>query len=157
MSVTRRLAVLLPVVVGLNCTPISQPPSGATVTPVHPVFGPSWKCDAPVPVIVGFGLVAVPGASFSGPLPLLPMTALSCTEVDPTPTVPKARPAGGTGSDTYITGRFEPVSATFRVAAAVSSVIVSVAAEASPNSGVKVTLIAQRAPPASVAGATGQS
>src|SRR3712207_2069392 len=76
-SVTRRLAVLLPVVVGLNCTPISQPLSGATVTPVQPAFGPSLKCDAPVPVIATVETV-------SGPLPLLPITALSSTDVEAT-------------------------------------------------------------------------
>src|SRR5215211_5504682 len=43
-SVTRRLAVLPPVVVGLNTTPISQPPSGATGVPVQVLFGPSAKC-----------------------------------------------------------------------------------------------------------------
>src|SRR3712207_4877340 len=91
-SVTRRLALLLPVVVGANCTPISQPLSGATVTPVQPAFGPSLKCDAPVPVIATVETV-------SGPLPLLPITALSSTDVEATPTVPKVRPAGGTGSD----------------------------------------------------------
>src|SRR4051794_4868125 len=99
-------------------------------------------------------MVAV--ATSSGPLPLLPITMLSSTEVVPTPVVGNDRPVGGTGSDTYIFGRLEPLTVTFRVAAGVSSVIVTVAVEAWPDCGVKVTLIEQRVPASSVAGATGQ-
>src|SRR4051812_15256172 len=84
------------------------------------------------------------------------MTTLSSTEAEPTPTVPKARPAGGAGSETKIFGRFEPFRATVRVPTGVSSVIVRVAAEDVPGSGVNVTSTAQRVPTPSVAGATGQ-
>src|SRR5215213_9281965 len=42
-SVTRRLAVLLPVVVGLNTTPISHPLSATTVAPRQVLFDPIWN------------------------------------------------------------------------------------------------------------------
>src|SRR3954452_24209507 len=78
-SVTRRFAVLLPVLVGTNCTPISHPPSGATGV-LHVLLGPSLYIAALAPVMVAVETV-------SGPLPELPMTALSSKEVDPTPVV----------------------------------------------------------------------
>src|SRR4051794_4388202 len=84
------------------------------------------------------------------------MTTLSSSDVAPTPTVLKFRPAGGTGSETNMTPRLEPLSATLRLAAAVSSATVSVAAEDLPASGVNFTLIVQRVPTSTVAGATGQ-
>src|SRR4051812_39963476 len=137
-SVTRRLADLLPVEVGANCTPISHPVSGATGV-LQALLGPSLYCVAVAPVRVAVEVV-------SGPLPLLPITTLSSSEVVPIPVVGKTRPAGGTGSDTYITPRFEPLSPMARVALAVSSVTVSVAAELLPGAGVKVTSIVHLAP-----------
>src|SRR4051812_26465995 len=77
-------------------------------------------------------------------------------ELVPTPVVGKTSPAGGTGSATYITPRLEPFRATLLVATGVSSVIVNVAAELLPGSGVKVTSIVHRVPTSTVAGATGQ-
>src|SRR3954452_22765242 len=147
-SVTRRFALLLPVLVGTNCTPISHPPSGFTgVRQV--LLGPSLYCAALAPVRSIAEIV-------SGPLPELPITALSSREVDPTPVVGNTIPAGGTGSATNMTPRLEPLSATVRVATAVSSATVRVAAEVLPASGVKVTSIVQRVPTSTVAGATGQ-
>src|SRR4051794_36923117 len=64
-SVTRRLAVLVPLEVGANCTPISQPVSGATLTPVptHVLFGPILKCAELAPVRVA-------DATLNGPFPV---------------------------------------------------------------------------------------
>src|SRR5215210_754444 len=92
----------------------------------------------------------------SGPLPELPMTTLSSTDVAPTPTVPKFSPAGGAGSETNILGRLEPFSATVFVGRGVSSVMVSVPDELAPDCGVKVTSMVHRAPTARVAGSVPQ-
>jgi hypothetical protein len=55
-------------------------------------------------------------------------------------------------SATTIRGRLEPFRATVRVPNVVPSVIVSVAADALPGSGVKVTSMVQRVPTATTAG-----
>src|SRR3954466_13284178 len=143
-SVTRRFAVLLPEEDGVNCTPISHPPSGSTGA-LQVLFGPILYCAALAPVRVAEAIV-------NGPFPLFPMTTLSSSDVPPTPVAGNARPVPGVGSETYITPRLEPLSAMARVPLAVSSVTVSVAAELLPGTGVKITSIVHLAPPSTVAG-----
>ena len=136
LSVSSRRADFAPVVVGANCTPISQPPPGGTGV-AHVLLGPSLKCAAPVPARVRTSMVAGTG-------PSLLTTTLSSSDTLLTTTLPKAR-LGVVGS-TLITGLLEPLSAIVRAAVPVLSAIESVATEAAFARGVNVTSIVQRRP-----------
>src|SRR4051812_7167746 len=84
------------------------------------------------------------------------MTTLFSGEAELTAWLPKVRAAGGAGEATVSTPRLEPFRAMILIAAGVSSAIVSVAAEAAPGCGVKVTSMVHRPPTSTVAGAAGQ-
>src|SRR3954454_4704204 len=125
LSVRTRLAVLPPVVVGANLTPISQPSPGSTSV-VHALVVPaSVKCAALRPPSVRAEIVAGTGPS------LLTMNTFSA-DVLLIGWLPNARLGGVVGSRlaaaTLITGLLEPLSWTTR-GEPVLSAIVNVAAE----------------------------
>src|SRR3954468_18502922 len=135
-ALTRSVALLAPVLVGLKNTGISQPPATGAV---HVGSAGSVKCVALAPMI--------DAVTFAGIGPSLLMVTFCAAEVDPTAWSPNAMLL----STTLKTGRLEPLRLTVWVGTGVSSVTVSVADDDWFAFGAKLTVMVQDVATASVA------
>src|SRR4051812_15867386 len=135
LSVSCRVAVLTPVLSGLNVTPISQTPPGA-IGVLQP-FVPRAKC-VKLPALSAADIVVATGPSL--------LTTTTSSGLDVVLVIWFAN--GTVVRSTLVTGVLLPVTAIVRVAAAVVSLMVTVALDVALARGVKPTTMSHEAPAA---------